>query len=299
MINFNLPDFETGMVVYNIVKSYQYKYPYIFINSNDKISSVFGCFKTAIWNGGSFLLDMGVHTKEGMKHIVNHYNNNLNIPLRFTFTNPLIEEKHCYDTFCNIIAETAHNGKNEILVVSPVLEEYLRKNYPNYKYIKSIIASSQEPYDPDPKYYMSVMRRGMNNNWDYLDTIPQEHRDKIEFLCNDPCIDNCPRIYSHYEDFAKIQLNYERSLTSNWKCTYREKHPFEIYKTRMRRAFISRKMIEENYLPKGFNQFKLSGRSNISKIISNVVDYMIKPEYRTDMTAILYEEYYKNIKRGM
>lgn len=293
MINFNLPDFETGLSTYNIIQKYKRDYPYIFFNKDDKIASVFGCLKGAIWNGGSFLLDAGAHTKDAIKYFVNFYNNQ-GIPLRFTFTNPLIEEKHCYDSYCNMIAETAHNGKNEILVVSEVLENYLRKNYPNYKYIRSIIGSSEKPYDPDEKYYMSVMRRNMNNNWEYLDTIPKEHRSKIEFLCNDPCIDNCPRIYSHYIDFAKIQLNFEKSISSNWKCTNKPDHPFEYYTTKQRASYISRAMIETEYLPRGYNQFKLSGRSNISKIIYNVTDYMIKPEYRADMIAILYEAYYKN-----
>lgn len=290
-INFNLPDFETGLSTYNTILKYKRDYPYIFLNPNDKINSIFGCLKGAIWNGGSYLLDTGAHTKDALKYFVNFYNNQ-GIPLRFTFTNPLIEEKHCYDTYCNMIAETAHNGKNEILVVSPVLEDYLRTNYPNYKYIRSIVGSSAKPYDPDPKYHMSVMRRSMNNNWEYLDSIPQDHRDKIEFLCNDPCADDCPRIYSHYLDYAKIQLSFGRSITSNWKCTNQPNHPFEYHTLRQRTSYISRELIEKEYLPRGYNQFKLSGRSNISKIIYNVTDYMIKPEYHTDMIAILYDNYY-------
>ena len=290
MINFNLPDFEMGVAIYNIVVKYQNLYPYIFYNPQDKINSVFGCYARALWNGGGVLLGaQGICTVEGMKAMIDEYNNKMNIPLRFTFTNPLIEEKHCDDTFCNIIAETAHNGKNEILVVSPVLEEYLRKNYPNYKYIRSIVGSQNKPYDPDPKYYMSVMQRRMNNNWDYLDKIPVEHRNKIEFLCNDPCDDNCPRIYSHYLEYAKMQLSCER--TKNWKCSNRLDHPFAYQDLKIRETHISRKMIEKDYLPKGFNQFKLSGRRNLSKIIDNIVTYMIKPEYHSDMYAILYKEY--------
>ena len=42
----------------------------------------------------------------------------------------------------------------------------------------------------------------MNNNWEYLETIPEDKRGKIEFLCTDPCPDNCPRIYTHYKNFA-------------------------------------------------------------------------------------------------
>jgi collagenase-like PrtC family protease len=57
--------------------------------------------------------------------------------LRFTFSNSLLEEKHIYDTYCNLIMEEADTGNNEVIVNSPILEQYLRENYPNYKYISS------------------------------------------------------------------------------------------------------------------------------------------------------------------
>jgi hypothetical protein len=81
-----------------------------------------------------------------------------------TFTNPLIEEKHCYDTYSNLIAECGHNGMNEILVTSPILETYLRTNYPNYKYCKSVTSTENNTYDVE-NYYISVLPKYFNNNF--------------------------------------------------------------------------------------------------------------------------------------
>lgn len=111
-VNFNLPDFELGLPIYKLINEYKILYPYIFINSQDNISSIFGCFRGAIWNGGTVMLSNGIHTLEGIKNLITFYNS-INIPLRFTFTNPhILTQGQCEDTFCNLITELGHNGKN-------------------------------------------------------------------------------------------------------------------------------------------------------------------------------------------
>ena len=68
--------------------------------------------------------------KDFVKGVTNYFNSK-GIPLRFTFTNPMLEKKHLSDKFCNAIMHYADNGMNEVIVASPLLEEYIRKNYPN------------------------------------------------------------------------------------------------------------------------------------------------------------------------
>ena len=76
--------------------------------------------------------------------------------------------------------------------------EYLRKNYPNYKYYRSIIAAKDIAYNTE-NYHMSVVNRNWVNDFKKLNSIPVEQRDKIEIICNDVCIDDCPRTYEHYK----------------------------------------------------------------------------------------------------
>lgn len=78
---------------------------------------------------------LGVCDKNYVKTVVNNFDK-IGIPLRFTFSNPMITEEHLDDEFCNFILKTAENGKNGVIVVSPILEKYIRETYPGYKIIK-------------------------------------------------------------------------------------------------------------------------------------------------------------------
>lgn len=278
---FNLPDFWMGLELYSDLIDLMYKHPEAFY-PNTEVASVFGVFPDSVWNGGGVVIGSST-TAKSIKDFVHIYNDELHLPLRFTFTNSLIGEKECYDTYCNTIMDLAHNGKNEVLVVSPILEQYLRQHYPHYKYCRSIISAKDEPYDLHHRYDLSVMRRDMNNKWDFLETVPLEQRDKIEFLCCDPCPDNCPRLYTHYRDFARAQLEHDGNAP-NLACSMMEvKGMFPNYNMVTNcKTHISREMIDKEYLPRGFSQFKLSGRSNLGAMITNLVDYFIKPEYKID-----------------
>lgn len=286
MIYLNMPDFVLGAKIYDFILKFQQDFPEAFYE-NTKIATVFGNFPNSIWNGGGFYFSQAWE-KEEVKDLIHLYNDTLNIPLRFTFTNPLIEERHCYDSYCNMIAECGHNGKNEILTSSRILENYLRKTYPKYKYCHSIIASKDTPYDMDKKYHISVMQRRMNNNWEFLETIPMKQRGSIEFLCNDPCPDDCPRLYTHYRDFARAQIEFDSSSPLLGCSMKHIKGEFVNKYTKTLETYISREMIEKIYFPRGFNQFKLSGRGDYHAIINNIIDYWVKPEYKNDIRIKLY-----------
>lgn len=289
---FNLPDFYIGDSIYNELIALFKKYPEIII-PNTEISCIYGNFPSSIWNGGGFTFG-NVFFKQQMKDLIAFYNEELNLPLRFTFTNPLINDTQIYDTYSNLIAECGHNGKNEILTSSPILEKYLKQHYPRYKYCRSILAAEIEPYKIEKDTYLTVLKRDKNNDWEYLNSIPSEDRPKIEFLCTDPCPDNCPRIYSHYRDLARAQLEYSNN-TKEANCSMgKVKGKFtHLYRKTQLRTYISREDIDLKYLPKGFNQFKISGRGHPYSIVTGICDYLIKPEYHQDVTGILLNPYLK------
>lgn len=287
MAKFNLPDFVVGRPLYASIVQLQQESPEIFIPDTE-IASIFGCPVNAVWNGGGMALGGNMMFKQEVKDLIEFYNYELHLPIRFTFTNSLIGEKECWDSYCNMLAECGHNGHNEILTSSPTLEKYLRENYPNYKFCRSIIAAGTDPLGEIDKYDLVVCRRNMNNNWDFLETIPINKRHKVEFLCTDPCPDNCPRLYTHYRDFARGQLDFELSAPNTACSMGQVKGPFPLHYTKTKlKTYISRETIDKEYAPRGFSMFKLSGRGNPIGMILNVVDYMIKPEYQFDVIAIL------------
>ena len=298
-IYFNMPDFVEGYSVYELFMKLFKECPYAFY-PNQKIMSVFGIFPNCIWNGGSHDNPPVFFTYDRMKEVIDAYNDVMGLPVRFTFTNPCLEEKHFYDTYANLMVELAHNGKNEIIVSNNLeFENYLRKNYPNYRYIKSIKATEKEPCFIEDKYYMTVMRRAMNNNWTYLETIPEDKRDKIEFLCGDPCPDGCPRIYSHYKIHGMKQLGYGKDYLGI-ECSMEDiKGLFQNKYVTGLKTYISRESIWENYVPRGFINFKLSGRFDTGTIISNLVDYMVLPDYKTDVYTMLINAVVQYLREGM
>lgn len=286
---FNLPDFLTGRDAYSIIVKMKKDHPEVFY-PNTEISAIFGNFPACIWNGGG-VLTSGSMTRNEIEDIIGHFNYELNLPLRFTFTNVFCTENQTFDTYANIIAECGNNGKNQILVVNGTLEKYLREHYKNYKYCRSIIAARDIPYSlhgPFGDYFLSVMRRNCNNDWEYLDTIPIEDRTHIEFLCTDPCPDNCPRLYTHYRDFARCQSEF-KELDESTKCSMWDVKGEFLYHflTHNLKTYISRDMIDNEYLPKGFNEFKISGRLSPIGIVFGIANYMILPEYKDDVLAQL------------
>ena len=137
--------------------------------------------------------------------------------MRFTLTNPNLEETDVYDRQCNEMLKLFDNGMNEIIVNSPILEKYLRDKFPNYKLTKSITAA-KEDYDfvkALDTYESVVIPRRKNRDWDFLNSIPEDKRSRIEILVDETCPIDCPRLYTHYNIFSKMSrvLKYFFLLT--------------------------------------------------------------------------------------
>ena len=126
--------------------------------------------------------------------------NDRGIPLRFTFTNPVLEKKHLSDPFCNMVMAMANNGLNEAIVVSPLLEDYIRNNYPKYKLTSSTCKRITDPKALEEElgrdYHIVVVDYDFNNNWEVLEKLPRKK--DCELLVNACCEPNCPRRSAHY-----------------------------------------------------------------------------------------------------
>ena len=128
-VYWHIPGFCAFRLLNQLLLNMMKSYPEYF-NEGYAIGSAYGTFPGAIWNGGRAVI--GITPKAQIESILNIYNQR-DIPVRFTWTNTLIGEKECYDTYCNLIMRLADNGLNQVLVNSPALEKYLRENYPSFK----------------------------------------------------------------------------------------------------------------------------------------------------------------------
>ena len=115
-----------------------------------------------------------------------------------------------------------------------------------------------------------------------------KYRSHIELLCNDHCTPDCNRLYSHYKEYGMAQLTYNKNLVR--PCS-QPPTTFILKNLQSNPTFISREMIENQYYPKGFINFKIAGRSSRFSFVENVNNYLIKPEYHADIRNILYGKY--------
>lgn len=255
-----------------------------------EIASFFGEFPTSLWAGGRFCNDDQCD-EAFIRNVVKNINAQ-GIPIRYTYTSPLINQYDLDDPYCNFCMEVADNGMNQVLVVSPILEEYIREKYPRYKVNSSTCKEIKDMEllneELSKDYYLVVLDYNLNNQWDKLEKIKQ--KDKCEILVNCCCIPNCPRRGDHYRTMAqqeRIVLKNRKNPTDRkipvpgWHCEYGDHnsiHNIQEYST-----FVSPEMIWEKYIPMGFHEFKLEGRTaNLFQLIDTYCLYLMKPERREE-----------------
>lgn len=293
-IKFHLPGLRYNFPINMLLVSMMEQFPQFFYEDVE-IGSVFGEFPTALWGGGRFC-NGDQCGKEFVRHVVKSINDK-NIPIRYTFTNPDIKNADLTDDYCNFCMEVADNGKNEVLVVSPVLEKYIRSRYPSYKLnsstckeIRDVDALNEEL---SKDYSLVVLDYNLNNQWELLEKI--EHKDRCELLINACCIPNCPRRGAHYacigEENRTVLANRslpkeKRKPVPGWECEYGDRN--NLYSIMKYPTFISPEAIFEKYVPMGFSNFKIEGRTgNVFNLIDQYCYWMMKPEKRDEGRQML------------
>ena len=286
-INFYLPDFYTNCNLICFIADLQKAAPDCFY-PDVRIASAYGSFPNCIWNGGRVVLDY--ITKDKMKSVIEAYNSR-GIAVRYTFTNPLIEEKHLGDSLCNMAMELADGGSNEILVNSPILEEYVREKYPKYPIISSTtkclydLESIKAEMEKD--YYLVVLDSAMNYS---EELFKLDHRDRMELIVDHFCQDNCPRRKTHYNILGKCQMEFSNP-PADFTCKNIDREFFQIMENK---SFISTEMIFGKFKDAGFRHFKLDGRSYLPhRLIASFLYYLVKPQWHDQMWQIILREVYK------
>lgn len=240
-----------NQMLINLMRDYPEKF-----REGYQIGSVYGTIPGAIWNGGRTVF--GILDRERIDSIIKMYNK-YGIPARFTWTNTLLEERHLYDTYCNLIMELGDTGKNQVLVNNALLEQYIRQEYPSYEVISSttkcMTNREQLQMELTKDYKLVVLDYNLNHDQGTLDQIGP-HADRIEILVNEICYPNCPKRAEHYRDESRMQLAY--TMHSDFQCINKITKP-SFAECRKRLAFISNEEIQQ-YIDRGFVNFKIVGR---------------------------------------
>ena len=301
---FHLPGIATHFKFNLIFATVLEQYPQYF--RDFEIASFYGAFPQSIWNGGR--TQEGLCDKKFVKMVLKAFNDR-GIPVRFTFTNPALEKKHLSDKFCNMVMSLANNGLNEAIVVSPILEDYIRKTYPDFKLTSSTCKRLDDgerlAQELEKDYSIVVVDYDLNNKFDILEKLP--HKEKCEFLVNSNCRPACPNRKQHYYNVGVQQINYANHMRkypdqpyapiifgdgANQNCPFFTRNLFEI---RDLSTNIKPADIWDKYLPMGFNQFKIEGRTAwLFNLIETYIYYLAKPEYADIARYTLIDFCYEN-----
>lgn len=287
-IRFHIPSFTNNYHVNLLLIKMIKEYPHFF-HDGLEIASVYGEFPPSMWNGGRTTSGVCTNPKD-IKHILKTFND-LGVPCRFTFTNPVLEKKHLSDRHCNTCLALANNGLNEVIVVSPILEKYIRTNYPKYKITSSTCKEIKDfnllQQELEKDYNLVVLDYNWNNNFEMLEKL--NHKDKCEILVNACCQPNCSRRGEHYKTIGKTQIEYVNHM-NKYPNTPFESEPFPcehtshtIFEIKDFSTHISPTDMLEKYVPMGFENFKIEGRSfHLLNLVETYMYYMAKPEYRDE-----------------
>lgn len=284
-----------NQILINLMKDYPDKF-----RDGYKIGSVYGTFPGAIWNGGRAVF--GITPKRDIENILKIYNQR-NIPVRFTWTNSLIEEKHLNDTYCNLIMKLADNGLNQVLVNTPVLEEYLRKEYPGFPVISSttkrIVDAEGLKAELDKDYHLVVLDYDLNHNEAVLEEM-KPYADRVEILVNEVCYPGCPKRSEHYLQQSQMQLEFD--VHTPFPCPNKTAER-KFSECMNRPAFISNEKIGD-YIDKGYVNFKIVGRGMpLDFVKESYLYFLVKDEHRnfikSKMDTVLQQMQQQMAKNGI
>lgn len=254
-----------------------------------EIGSIYGAPLDCIWGGGR-VEDEDCHPRDVLA-LMQKYG----ISARLTFSNSLLREEHLSDKKCNALCAMFENSgevKNGVIVHSDLLAEYLQANYPKLYLVSSTtkvlteFGQLQNEINRDEFRYVVPDFR-LNKAFDRLDMLSVEQKDKIEFLCNECCWFGCKDRKYCYETVSRRNLGEEQG---DFHCTAPDsEHGYLFSKAMTNPGFIGIRDIQHIYLPMGFSNFKIEGRSLGSALILEfLLYYMTRPEYQLQVREKIY-----------
>ncbi len=253
------------------------------------ISSIYGSPADCLWGGGR--VGFGDNNPDEVLALTREYG----ISARLTFSNSLLTEEHLSDRRCNELCRLFNKKEgvqNGVIIHSDLLLDYIKSRYPDLYFVSSTtkvltdFSSLEEELRRDDFRFVVPDFR-LNHSFDKLGKLPAEQKDKLEFLCNECCFPGCRDRRACYENVSRKNLGLEcrdficraPGAAAGYKFSKAMENP----------TFIGTSDILNVYLPLGFSNFKIEGRSLGSALILEfLLYYLTKPEYRLRVREEIY-----------
>ena len=253
------------------------------------IGSVYGAPAGCRWDGGR--AGFGEEDPEEAAALMREYG----ISARLTFSNSLLRKEDLSDTLCNrLCALFEKNGAvpGGVILSSDLLLGYLQEKYPGFYYISSTTKVLREFGQlrkelERPEFRFVVPDFRLNKALDQLRALPEKLKGKVEFLCNEGCRFDCPDRKACYENVCRKNLG-EDCADHACASPYAQRG-YRFSDAMGNPGFIGVREIREDYLPYGFSQFKIEGRSlGNAVILEFLLYYMTRPEHQLQVREELY-----------
>ncbi len=261
----------------------EYFYPWC------QIGSIYGAPADCLWGGGR--VGCGEQDPRAVLDLMAEYD----ISARLTFSNSLLRPEHLSDPKCNALAWlfAGYGGpKNGVIVHSDLLLRHLQAEYPDLYFVSSTtkvltdFPSLRQELDRAAFRYVVPDFR-LNKALPQLDALPQGLKDKVEFLCNECCFFGCKDRKACYRAVSRKNLGEpgpeHRCAAPDAAGGYRFSKAME------NPGFIGVEDIQNIYLPMGFSNFKIEGRSLGSALVLEfLLHYLTRPEYQLHVREEIY-----------
>ena len=254
-----------------------------------EIGSVYGAPADCIWGGGR--VGGGDCSPQEVLALMREYG----ISARLTFSNSLLREEHLSDKKCNTLCtlfSEPQGTRNGVIVHSDLLLDYLKRNYPELYFVSSttkVLTDFEELVNEIKRdeFLYVVPDFRLNKAWGKWNTLSQNQKEKVEFLCNECCWFGCRERKLCYEAVSRKNLGEN---CPDHRCTAPDaREGYRFSKAMENPGFIGTDEIKNIYLPMGFNNFKIEGRGLGSALILEfLLFYMTKPEYQLHVREKIY-----------
>lgn len=253
------------------------------------IGSVYGAPADCLWGGGR--VGFGDADPDRVASLMKEYG----ISAGLTFSNSLLNEEHLTDKKCNALCrlfESSSFPYNGIIVHSELLLKYLTERYPSFYFVSSttkvLTDFGQLINELNRKEFQFVVPDfRLNKELNRLESLTDNQKAKVEFLCNECCYFGCTQRKACYENVSRKSLGED---CPDHVCKAPDSAGgYRFSKAMENPAFIGINDITDTYLPMGFNHFKIEGRSLGSALILEfILYYLTKPEYRLRVREMIY-----------
>ena len=170
--------------------------------------------------------------------------------------------------------------------------DYLKNKYPEFYFVSSttkvLIDFEQLKHEMNRNDFLYVVPDfRLNKELDKLNRLSEKQKDKVEFLCNECCWFGCTDRKKCYETVSRKNLG--EKFTEHRCAAPDAESGYKFSKAMTNPGFIGIDDIKNIYMPMGFSNFKIEGRSLGSALILEfLLYYMTKPEYQIHVRERIY-----------